>query len=217
MGGPGAQTASADTGGAIGSGAEGAGRGRDMYGAPPPPAPGFVTLQTKIDPSKRTWADKVFCSVTGSCPLYQQQTFLRRLDGSLEPVSIGIVPAVGPAAPEAVIGEVAEGATSGSYVYQLVDEAGDAVYYGISNEPARRLAEHALDGVIPFNGMQVISEAEPLAQAQALETSLIQQANAEGRTIYNVVPQSISPLAPVQVPQTVVPSQTLLNPKLYPH
>jgi RHS repeat-associated protein len=114
--------------------------------------------------------------------------------------------------------DAAGGAAEGStYVYQLVDEGGDAVYYGISNDPARRLAEHALEATKPFSGMQVISEGQPLAQAQALETSLIQQAHAEGRLIYNVAPQSISPLIPVQVPSTVVPSQTLLNPALYPH
>jgi predicted GIY-YIG superfamily endonuclease len=104
-----------------------------------------------------------------------------------------------------------------SYVYQLVDDAGDAVYYGISNAPARRLAQHALEAKVPFRGMQVISEAEPLAQARALETSLIQQAISEGRTIYNIAPHSISPVTPVQVPRIVMPQQTFLNPTLYPH
>lgn len=65
--------------------------------------------------------------------------------------------------------------------------------------------------------MQVISEGQPLAQAQALETSLIQQASAEGRMLYNVAEESISPLAPVQIPSTIVPGQTLLNPAIYPH
>jgi hypothetical protein len=105
---------------------------------------------------------------------------------------------------------------AGTYVYQLVDEGGEAVYYGISNDPARRLAEHALEATKPFNGMQVISQGQPLAQAQALETSLIQQASAEGRLIYNVAPQSISPMLPIQTPSTIVPSVTLLNPALYP-
>jgi hypothetical protein len=105
--------------------------------------------------------------------------------------------------------------TASTYVYRLVDESGDAVYYGMSNDPARRLAEHAAEGAFPFNGMQVISDAQPLAQARALESSLIQQAVSEGRTIYNVAPNSISPLIPVQVPSTVPPLQTLLNPKLY--
>jgi hypothetical protein len=65
--------------------------------------------------------------------------------------------------------------------------------------------------------MQIISEPLPLAQAEALETSLIQQAIAEGRTIYNVKPMSISPLTPVQVPPTISPSQSILNYKIYPH
>jgi hypothetical protein len=77
-----------------------------------------------------------------------------------------------------------------TFVYRLVDESGDAVYYGISNDPARGLAEHAADGAIPFNGMQVISAGQPLAQARALESSLIQQAVSEGRTIYNVARNS---------------------------
>jgi predicted GIY-YIG superfamily endonuclease len=105
--------------------------------------------------------------------------------------------------------------TFSTYVYRLVDDAGEAVYYGITNDPARRLAEHAAEQAFPFNGMQVISEAQPLAQARALESSLIQQAVAEGRTIYNVATNSISPLIPVLVPPTVVPGQTLLNPWLY--
>jgi hypothetical protein len=79
----------------------------------------------------------------------------------------------------------------------------------------RRLAEHAAARAFPFSGMQVISEAEPLAQARALESSLIQHAVSEGRTIYNVTPNSISPVIPVQVPQTVPPVQTLLNPRRY--
>lgn len=77
--------------------------------------------------------------------------------------------------------------SSSSYVYQLVNEAGEPVYYGISNNPLVRLGQHARTPPGPFSGMQVISKGLPLAQAQALETSLIQQANAEGRLIYNVL------------------------------
>ena len=35
------------------------------------------------------------------------------------------------------------GASSSSYVYQLVDESGEAVYYGVSNNPVVRLGAHA--------------------------------------------------------------------------
>jgi hypothetical protein len=64
--------------------------------------------------------------------------------------------------------------------------------------------------------MQVISEALPRPQALSLETSLIQQANAEGRFIYNIAGSSISPSAPVAVPPTLLPTHTMLNPALYP-
>jgi hypothetical protein len=107
------------------------------------------------------------------------------------------------------------GAAPGRYVYQLVDEVGDPVYYGISNNPLRRLGEHASDPPGPFRGMQVISDPLPNAQARSLETSLIQQAQSEGRWIYNESPVSISPLNPVETPLTVPPNATLLNPKLY--
>jgi hypothetical protein len=109
-----------------------------------------------------------------------------------------------------------EGVTASSYVYQLVDDSGEAVYYGITNNPVVRLGQHARRARGPFRGMQVISEPLPLPQAQALETSLIQHAQAEGRLIYNSAGSSISPTAPVATPQTIWPNQTLLNPKLYP-
>jgi hypothetical protein len=111
----------------------------------------------------------------------------------------------------------AEGASSSSYVYQLVDHGGDAVYYGLTNNPAVRLAQHAALPPGPFAGMQVISEALPLPQAQALETSLIQGAGAQGRLIYNIAETSVPKVAPfLEVPPTVSPLQTLLNPRLYP-
>jgi hypothetical protein len=65
--------------------------------------------------------------------------------------------------------------------------------------------------------MQLISEPLPLPQAQALETSLIQQAGAEGRFIYNIAESSVPRVAPLlDVPRTITPLKTLLNPKLYP-
>jgi hypothetical protein len=65
--------------------------------------------------------------------------------------------------------------------------------------------------------MQVISEPLPLPQAQALETSLIQQAQAEGRFIYNIAESSVPKVAPLlDIPKTIQPLQTLLNPKAYP-
>jgi hypothetical protein len=63
--------------------------------------------------------------------------------------------------------------------------------------------------------MQVISDPLPLPQAQAQATSLIGQAHAEGKFIYNLSPASISPMAPVAVPPTTFPNLTLLNPKMY--
>ena len=85
-----------------------------------------------------------------------------------------------------------------------------------SPSPAVRLGAHGRLPPGPFNGMQVISEALPLPQAQALETSLIQQASVEGRFIYNTATSSVPRVAPaIEVPATTTPSQTLLNPKLY--
>jgi RHS repeat-associated protein len=117
--------------------------------------------------------------------------------------------------PALVEGLAAE-ASSSSYVYQLVDQGGDAVYYGITNNPLVRLGAHSRLPPGPFSGMQVISDALPLPQAQALETSLIQGAGAQGRLIYNVAESSVPRAAPLlDVPPTVSPTQTLLNPKLY--
>lgn len=42
-------------------------------------------------------------------------------------------------------------------------------------------------------------------QARALETSLLQQARAEGRSLYNVLESSISPAAPVATPSIIQP------------
>jgi hypothetical protein len=108
------------------------------------------------------------------------------------------------------------GASSSSYVYQLVDDAGEPVYYGVSKHPEIRLGQHARRPEGPFRGMQIISEPLPLPQANALETSLIQQAHAEGSMIYNTASSSISPTAPIATPRTVTPTETMLNPRLYP-
>lgn len=106
-------------------------------------------------------------------------------------------------------------ASSSTYVYQLVDELGESVYYGSSKHPLIRLGQHARRPEGPFRGMQIISEALPLPQARALETSLIQQARAEGRFIYNTAGASISPTAPIAIPLTIQPTETMLNPRLY--
>jgi hypothetical protein len=64
--------------------------------------------------------------------------------------------------------------------------------------------------------MQVISDAVPRPQALSLETSLIQEARAAGRPLYNIVETTISPPSAIAVPPTVVPTQSMLNPALYP-
>jgi hypothetical protein len=127
-------------------------------------------------------------------------------------VSLALWPVVG------MFGSGARAAASGagSYVYQLVDDAGEAVYYGITENPLVRLGAHSRLPPGPFRGMQVISEALPLAQAQALETSLIQQALSEGRFLYNVAERSISEAWDVAVPAVKQATQTLLNRKVYP-
>jgi hypothetical protein len=106
-------------------------------------------------------------------------------------------------------------AESRLHVYQLVDQRGEAVYYGLTNNPTLRLGVHARLPPGPFSGMQVISDGLPLPQA--LETSLIEGARAEGRFIYNVADSSVPRVAPpLDVPRMVWPLKTLLNPKLYP-
>ncbi len=55
-----------------------------------------------------------------------------------------------------------------------------------------------------------------MAQAEALETSLVQQAHADGRFIYNIADSSVSKDAPdLAIPVARTLLQTLLNPKLY--
>lgn len=105
---------------------------------------------------------------------------------------------------------------SGTRVYALVDEAGDAVYYGKTNDVMKRLGEHANHPQGPWNGMQVISPELSGHQALALETSLIQRSLADGKFIYNEAPRSISPQWPIQAPMPTDPQMTILNPKLYP-
>lgn len=63
--------------------------------------------------------------------------------------------------------------------------------------------------------MQVISEEVSLPQALALETSLIQDALAQGRKIYNTVLQTVSPSIPIEVPKTLTPNIAHLNPAIY--
>lgn len=87
--------------------------------------------------------------------------------------------------------------------------------YGLSNNPLRRLGEHAVDPPGPFRGMQVLSDLLPDAQARSLETSLIRQAMSEGRMIYNSAPGSLSMSIPVEIARTVSPSFSLLNPQVY--
>jgi hypothetical protein len=106
--------------------------------------------------------------------------------------------------------------TASSVVYQLVDDAGDVVYYGLTNNPAVRVAQHGRIPPGPFRGMQVISAPLPLPQAQALETSLIQGARAEGKFLYNVAGSSLPAAgAGVAVPGMTAPTFTLLNPQIY--
>ena len=142
--------------------------------------------------------------------------------GSIFVGGVAAIEKTGTKAAENAATKAAQGLTgrapgsSSTFTYQLVDEAGDVVYYGTANDPLRRLGEHARTPPGPFSGMQVVSEAAPHPQALALETSLIQQAHAEGRTIYNAAPTSISPTAPVGQAQMIFPIQTMLNPKRYP-
>ena len=129
--------------------------------------------------------------------------------------TIGLA-AYGVAAGGGAVGRAGRGGGPLAYVYRLVDDAGDPVYYGISNNPAVRLGRHSVEPPGPFRGMQVISEAVPRPQALALETALIRQAIAEGRFVYNIVESSIVPPVPIEVPGTIQPTQTMLNPALYP-
>jgi hypothetical protein len=92
-----------------------------------------------------------------------------------------------------------------TYVYQLVDDLGDVVYYGISDDPVVRLRRHAATPPGPFRGMQVISSALSRPQALALETSLIQAAIAQQRFIYNIVTQTVSTFVSVEVPSMIRP------------
>ncbi len=92
------------------------------------------------------------------------------------------------------------GGVGSSYVYQLIDDAGEPVYYGVAGDPAVRLGRHALQPPGPFRGMQVISGPLPPPQALILETSLIHQARAEERFIYNIADTSLSPPVLIRCP-----------------
>jgi predicted GIY-YIG superfamily endonuclease len=110
----------------------------------------------------------------------------------------------------------AETAASATYVYRLVDELGDAVYHGVTDDPVRRLGEHARNPSGPFQGMQVLAQNLGLSEAKLLETSLNQQAKAEGRTLWNAAEVSLKQLVdPTAIPKTEQPMRTLLNPKIY--
>ncbi len=109
-----------------------------------------------------------------------------------------------------------ETAVNATYVYRLVDELGDAVYHGITDDPVRRLGEHARNPSGPFQGMQILAERLGLSEAKLLETSLNQQAKAEGRTLWNAAEVSLKQLVdPTAIPKTQEPMRTLLNPKIY--
>jgi RHS repeat-associated protein len=108
----------------------------------------------------------------------------------------------------------AGGGARSTYVYQLIDEAGEPVYYGISKDYRllTRLGEHAESFGGNFRGMQVISDPLYQQEAKLLETQLIQENNP----ILNIANSSIQPpVSPLYVPPQVPPNSTLLNPALY--
>ncbi|MDU8925668.1 RHS repeat-associated core domain-containing protein, partial [Pasteurellaceae bacterium LIM206] len=65
------------------------------------------------------------------------------------------------------------------YVYRLVDANGNTVYYGISNDPSRRVGEHVKGdpsrGIVPkdFDHMEVLTGPLTHDQARTLEGGLI--------------------------------------------
>jgi hypothetical protein len=105
-----------------------------------------------------------------------------------------------------------------SVVYQLVDEFGDPVYYGKTrtSELANTVRRHENLPPGPWSGLQVISGEVAEHQALNLETHLIQSAKAEGRTIYNVAPRSISEARAegIALPRTQKPTHSILNQRI---
>ena len=105
-------------------------------------------------------------------------------------------------------------------VYQLVDDSGQAMYYGVSKDYRllKRLSEHAgtksqLGFGGSFRGLEVISD--PLSQTEAhnLERWLIR--NNPG--VVNLAKDPLRiPVGPLFVPSPIRPSMTILNPTLYP-
>jgi RHS repeat-associated protein len=101
-----------------------------------------------------------------------------------------------------------------TFVYQLVDEAGDPVYIGVSKDYRllRRLEEHAKALGGNFRGMQVVSGPLYQQEAKLLESQLIQL----NQPILNTSQTSLRPpVSPLFVPQSVNPDRTLVNPALY--
>jgi hypothetical protein len=115
----------------------------------------------------------------------------------------------------------AEAGAGNSIVYQLVDQSGDAVYFGKTrlSELADTLRRHARtqpEG--SWRGLQVISEELTEHQALALETSLIQDSLAQGKFLLNQATRSIAETwtGVIEVPPTRFPTKTHLNPSLPP-
>jgi hypothetical protein len=76
---------------------------------------------------------------------------------------------------------------SEAYAYKLIDEFGDVVKYGITSNPANRVAKYARELKDSFVGMEIISK--PLARYHALEleTRLVNKALDAGLPILNKI------------------------------
>ena len=115
---------------------------------------------------------------------------------------------------EAMLSSVVKSSAQTTFVYRLVDQTGEAAYYGISKDYRllTRLDEHATQFGMNFHAMQVISEPLYEQEAKMLETWLIQR----DKPLLNWMESSIRP--PVQglyLPQETKPIVSALNPAMY--
>jgi len=112
--------------------------------------------------------------------------------GFVEIAPIDLVPpAKGPAL-VVQLGKAAKRIDTGVSVYRGVDEAGEVVYYGISNDVPRRARQHKY----ARRGFQVESlddlEGLTRAEARAVEQALLVRSRNAGRPLENKI-NAVSP------------------------
>lgn len=145
-----------------------------------------------------------------------EPTIYGKVDAYAQSVASGASAISNTASAVTTLGSLLKSAFS-TVVYQLVDEAGEAVYYGVSKQYRlfTRLGEHAKKFGGNFRAMQVISG--PLLQQEALllESELISTNGPILNTFESSITSPMDLSMDLFVPKTVPPTKSMLNPALY--